>query len=115
MSQTLIPYRHVPALLAGPARLPMIELRDTASTTCTDPRGGDREGRVCLCHWAPWFADRGRPQDGLDEDYEPPRPGDPLAGLPGADPWRPPQRLPRRHRGRPDPGPAPLRHRENRS
>ena len=97
VTETLIPYRHVPAMLAGPARLPMLELRDTASTTCTDSGAGDREGRVCLCHWAPWFADRGRPEDGPDEDHEPPRPGGPLADLPAAEPWQP-TRQPRKRR-----------------
>lgn len=55
------------------------EVRESATTLCTD-RDGDRDGRVCLCHWAPWFDGRGRPEDGPDLDYEP-QAGDPLAGL----------------------------------
>ena len=78
--QTLIPYRHVPSMwIRNPARLPLLDVVESAGTSCTGPYG-DRAGDLCLCWWAPWEVD--------DEDYEPVA-GDPLADVPAAEPWAP--------------------------
>jgi hypothetical protein len=94
VADVLIPYRHVPSLWPNrPATLPMLDICDDASTTCTG-LDGDQDDKLCLCHWAPWFDGSGRPADGPDPDYEP-LIGDPFADIPAAKPWTPRARMAR--------------------
>lgn len=89
MAETLIPYRHVPSLHPyNPARLYLLDVNDDASTSCTGP-DGDRDGNLCLCHWAPCFDGYGRSEDGPDPDYEP-LISDPVADIPATSPAAPP-------------------------